>query len=383
MARKRLATGIYEDASGVLIRVSVNGEPIDFRRDKDGTRYSVHYKKRGLAWLRQERIRRQAAATIGAERKAEAASLFSADVARFLASISSPGHRVNTQGYMAHWERQFTDKTRNEITDLDAQTAFAAITAADSTRIHIRRALIQFYEAMNGKSGYNPGRSIPKPAKPEEPIRDLPWPDIEAMFTAMRPSRVKARLMLIAYVGLPQKQIRALQPGHLRLDRRELIVHPRRKGAGVSGRVLPLSDFGVAALKEFQRVNAFGSFQNLQMVRAFHSAAQRAGVTLPEGARPYDLRHSFLTELARGGADIRDIAELGMHATLEQAGRYIKGAAAERATKVITSVPRFSATPIAGNPPIRSTSVARRSLVPRRQKEESKGKTRKISRGKL
>lgn len=381
MRRKTLAKGIYEDASGRFIRISVNGTPVDLRREKDvkaadGTiiKRGRSYSDRELSFLRPERIRRQADATLHSERSAEVDTLFPADVQRFLATISSPGHRLNTQGYMAHWEQHFEGRRRNELTDLDVQTAFAAIDQAPSTKIHIRRALIQFYDALNGKSGYNPGRSIKKPAKPEEEVRDLPWADIEKFFKALQPSKSKARLMLIAYVGLPHNQIRKLKPHHLRLAARELVVHPRRKGAGVSGQVQPLSDFGIAALEEFVRVDAFGPFQDRQLVEMFWSGAERAGVTWPPGARPYDLRHSFLTEVARGGADIHDISKLGIHATIAQAARYIKGVAAERATKAIESIPRFSTTLDRQNLPIRSSSVAskRRATKPRRVKAQGK-----------
>ncbi len=142
----------------------------------------------------------------------------------------------------------------------------------------------------------------------------------------------------------------------------------------MAGRVQPLSDVGITALKEFVRVEAFGTFQTRQLVNTFKYGAKLAKVTLPEWARPYDLRHSFLTELARGGADIRDIAQLGMHATLEQAARYIKGAAAERATKTIRSVPRFSATRTTAKPPKRSHSPTskRRPSTPRRAQTTGK-----------
>lgn len=364
--RTRLAKGVYRDRFGVAIVISVNGAPHEFRKDEAGRPYA----DRPTAWLIRERLRRQARALELEERRADTAETFTADVERFLASLGSPGHRTNSRGYMAHWTRHFADRQRNTLTDLEVQTAFAAMPGASSTKRHLRRALIQFYEALNGPSGYNPGRALKKPPKDEEPVRDLPWDTIERIFAALRPSKCKARLMLIAYVGLPQKLIRDLRPSDLRLDRRELVVRPRRKGAGASGRVVPLSDVAVAALREFQRVNAFGPFQNLQLVRMFWSAATRAGVTLPDDARPYDLRHSFLTEVARGGADIRDIAHLGMHATLEQAGRYIKGAGSDRATKAITAVPRFATTLPRGKTPNASSSLqmhGERSRRPRRR----------------
>lgn len=365
MSRRILiAKGIYRDKSGVAIVVSVRGTPREFRKNEAGESYKTWDKSR----LVIERKRIDAREHLKDERTQATADTFAQDVTTYLQTISSKGHRVNSQGYLAHWEAHFADRPRNEITDLDVQTAYAAIQQANSTKRHIRRALINFYETLNGKSGYNPGRSLRNPPKDEEPVRDLPWADIEQLFAALPPSRSKARLLLIAYVGLPQKQIAQLRPSDLRLEARELVAHPRRKGAGAAGRVIPLSDRAVAALKEFQRLDAFGTFQNRQLVETFWSGAKRAGVTLPDDARPYDLRHSFLTEVARGGADIRDIATLGMHATLEQAARYIKGAASERATKMITAIPRFSTTRTRGKSPIRSTSLRQKPKAAARKK---------------
>lgn len=373
MTRTRLATGIYHDHKGILLRVHVDGAPVDRRCDAEGVSYATHYAQKGLRWLRAERTRLHAGAALAAETTAEVGETFAADVERFLDTIHSPGHRTNTRGYMAHWTQPFGARHRNSITDVEAQTAFARIDRADSTRTHVRKALINFYECLNGKSGYNPGRALPKPAKPEEPVRDLPWDDIEAMWAVMRPSKAKARLQLMAYVGLPQKQIKALRRSDVRLATRELVVHPRRKGAGVSGQVQSLSAAAVAALQEFVRLDAFGPFQNVQLVRAFHSAAKRARVTLPDGARPYDLRHSYLTEVARSGADIRDIARLGMHATLEQAARYTKGVTDERARKVITSVPRFGATNVDAVVPRNGATIATEKLPKRSHSFHSAG----------
>ena len=339
--RQRVAKGIYRDRSGHAIIVSVRGVPREFRQTEHGTRYD-------LTWtpgrLRDERTRIAARELLTAERHAERSDTFAADVDRFLKTLSGDRHRLNTQGYMAHWIRAFGERQRHTITDVDAQTAFAAIDKADSTRRHLRRALIKFYETLNGVSGDNPARALAAPPKPQAEARALPYAVIERILEALQPSRARARLKLIAYVGLPQKQIALLQPSDLRLSAGELVVHPRRKGAGVEGRTLPLSAAGIAALKEFQQLDAFGPFQTQQLVATFRLGAKRAKVTLPENARPYDLRHSFLTELYRQTGDLYAVSELGMHATLEQTARYAKGAVSERATTAIQSVPRFSTT---------------------------------------
>lgn len=365
--RKKLAKGIYEDRSGIVIRISVKGEPVDYRRDLDGT----PYKGRALSWLKQERVRRQAAATLKADNKA-LKSAFADDVRQFLQTLSG-GHRINVQGYMAHWERLLAGKERNAITELDVQTAFAAIHKAPSTKRHLRRALVKFYETLNGVSGYNPARVLTPPQTPQEEARAIPYPIIEKIFAALTPSRARARLKVIAYVGLPQKQIAQLQPSDLRLKEREIIARPRRKGAGSAGRVLPLSNAAVAALQEFVDLNAFGTFQNAQLVRTFRLGAERAGVSLAKDARPYDLRHSFLTEIYRRTGDPFAVSELGLHATIEQTQRYAKGAVSARATKVIRAVPRFSITKSKGSRPPASAKLHSRVTKPRRRAPRKTG----------
>ena len=374
MSRVRLAKGIYRDRSGIVIRISVNGQPVDFRRDPEGK----PYKDRDLPWLKQERIRRQAAATQHAERKAERADTFPADVQTFLKTLSG-GHRLNTQGYMKHWAEPFKEHQRNAITELDVQTVFAKIDKGPSTKRHIRRALVNFYSTLNGVSGYNPARVLTPPPKRQEDARAIPYPLIERIFAALQPSRARARLKVLAYVGLPQKQIAQLQPSDLRLKERELIAHPRRKGAGAAGRALPLSAKAIEALQEFVALDAFGTFQNSQLVRTFKLGAKRAGVTLADDARPYDLRHSFLTEIYRQTGDPFAVSELGMHATLEQTQRYAKGAVSERATKAIRAVPRFLTTTARRNDPIRSTSAQRAKGQRGKKQPARRGRKRRKS----
>lgn len=388
--RKTLAKGIYEDASGRFIRISVAGKPVDLRREKDvraadGTliERGRSYRDRDVSWLRDERIRRQAEATLATEDRVEGETAFEADVERFLHTVSGKGHRLNVAGYMAHWARAFEKRQRNTITELEVQTAFAAIDRGASTKRHLRRALVKFYEAMNGVSGYNPARVLTPPPKPQDDARSIPYAMIERIFAALQPSRARARLKLIAYVGLPQNQIAKLQPSDLRLNERTVIVRPRRKGAGVEGRALPLSPAGVEALTEFAALNAFGSFQNAQLVRTFKLGAKRSKVSLSEDARPYDLRHSFLTEVYRQTGDLYAVSELAMHATLAQTARYAKGAVSERATKAIQSVPRFLTTTKRKNLPIRSSSVASKSKASRTKGRKKTRKKKPNSRGKL
>jgi integrase len=344
--RTRLFTGVYQDDSGIAIIVSIDGTPREFRHDANGKPYSAYERHT----LRAERERVQARERLKAERAAVHADTFQADVQTYLRTLSSPNHRKNASSYLAHWVRAFADRQRNTITDVEIKTVFAGIDKSASTKGHLRRELFQFYRTLNGREGYNPVHTLRAPLRQHPDARALTYDVIERIFQAMPETRQKARLQVMAYTGLPQSLIAKLRPVDLDLAERKVYVRPRRKGAGVEGRELPLSDKGIEALTIFQQRNAFGSFQNRQLMAAWKKAIDQSGVIVPAGTRPYDLRHSFLTEVYRETGDLKAVSELGMHATLEQTARYAKGAVSERATKVIGAVPRFSATTKAAKP---------------------------------
>lgn len=343
--RTRLATGIYEDAHGIALVVSVHGEAREFRHDDKKVPYS-HYPRHTLIDTRKKV---QARERLKEDRVRAKTDTFAHDVEVYLKTIAKPRYRSNAFGYLKHWIAVFGERHRNTITDVEIKTAFARIDKSASTLNHLRRELFQLYKTLNGREGYNPVHTLRAPLRRYQDARALSYDTIDAIFTAMPHTRQKARLQVMAYTGLPQSLIAKLRPTDLHLEQRMVYVRPRRKGAGVEGREIPLSDKGIAALTTFQALNAFGSFQNRQLVNAWKAAVAKAGVTLPAGTRPYDLRHSFLTEVYRQTGDLKAVSELGMHATLEQTARYAQGALSERATKAITAVPRFSATNIPAN----------------------------------
>ncbi len=340
--REPITTGVYADRFGVAIVVSIQGKPREFRKDAEGKKYTRA--RGGASWYREERKRVQAREQLKATRAAVNHDTLAQDVARYLLTINSASHRRNAAGYLAHWVKAFGDRPRDTITEVEIKSRFAEIDKAPSTKNHIRRELFVFYQTMNGPTGYNPVLTLKAVREHYQDARALSYDVIETILAALKPSPSKARLQVMAYTGLPQSLIGKLRPADLKLGQAIVYVRPRRKGAGVEGRELPLSPAGVAALKEFQRLAAFGTFQNRQLVNAFNHGITVSGVDVPEGTRPYDLRHSFLTEVYRQTGDLKAVSELGMHATLEQTARYAKGAVSERATKAIASVPRFSAT---------------------------------------
>lgn len=336
--RTRIATGIYRDKFGIAIKISVHGTPREFRKDSNG----LPYKDRSRDWLIREKKRREVEQEQITDRKIEKGRLFAADVDRYLRTVSSPSHLSDlTTIFKLYWTPAFGDRERNDVTELEVQEVFAGIRKRPSTLNHIRHALGAFYKAMNGPTGYNPARVLRKVREEYHDARALPYDMIATLFDHMQDCPSKARLMVMAYTGLPQSLIAQIEPHDLKLEARTLYVRPRRKGAGVKGRTVPLSDAGVAALTFFQKMRAFGTFQNKQLQQVFKGAVTKSEASVPPGTRPYDLRHSFLTEVYRQTGDLRAVAELGMHTTLEQTARYATGAVSERATKAVAALPRI------------------------------------------
>ena len=125
-------------------------------------------------------------------------------------------------------------------------------------------------------------------------------------------SKTKARLRLIAYTGLPHKQIKQLRPQDVNLRAGTMIVSARRKGKGVERRSLLLTAEGLEALRHFADLECWGSFSNSSVWKSWRRACAAAGLTTTP--RPYDLRHSFGTQMYVATGDTKAVSELMMHA---------------------------------------------------------------------
>lgn len=359
--RTKVATGIHRDKFGIAVIISVHGKPKEFRCDEHGTPYSDFTREQLITKRDARKKTLHARAKLKRERAIATADTFNADIDRVIAAISSPSHKRNMAGYMRHWAIQFGPRHRNDLTELEIQQHFATIQKQPSTLNHIRHALISFYATLNGRTGYNPARVLKKVREHYDDARALAYDTIEQIFAALDPTPTKARLMVMAYTGLPPALIEQITPHDLHLDKKCVYVKPRRKGAGVPGKMLPLSAAGVQAFRLFASLHAYGTFQRKQLQRTFEHGIALSGVTVPAGTRPYDLRHSFLTEAYRRSGDLRAVSELAMHATLDQTTRYERAAVSERATKAVAQMPR---TAKRGTAPKGSKSVQNR---PRRE----------------
>lgn len=198
------------------------------------------------------------------------------------------------------------------------------------------RALENLWTTMDGRHSDNPVREVPEPEEPEGRARGLPFDVVEAILGKMpnrgRPTGngkgtrptvnlTKLRLRVIAYTGLSHAELRGISAPDLHLDDPLpwVWVTGRRKGKGTKGTAQPLTAEGAAALRALAAAGALGYFEKAGMWRSFQRACKKLGLT----ATPYDLRHSFASEvLEKTGGNLPVTQLLMRHKSAKTTLRY-------------------------------------------------------------
>jgi len=330
-----------------------------------------------------------------------------ADIATYLGTLPKGRKRENMRRDLEAWAA-FHGRPRQSLTSPEIARQMAEWVEAGraaSTINHRRQALLNLYHALDGRSAANPVREVPRQPERIEEARGIGY-DLVARILAELPergrpdgsgtrperSKTRARLHVLAYTGLPHAQIGRITRRDVDLEGATVYVRPRRKGAGVAGRTLPLTLQGVEAFRLMVEADAWGPFSARSMAHSFARAvakarakwaAERPGEPwpAPPRLRAYDLRHSFGSALYLATGDIHATAELMLHASLDMTRRYTLSAASARATMAAsalgaTLVPR-SAVETGQNAP---SSAARATLATPPNARPLRAKTAKNAR---
>lgn len=174
------------------------------------------------------------------------------------------------------------------------------------------RALENLWTVLDGRHAPNPVRDAGEPADVEPDARGLPYDVVEAILaqlpdrgrptgagkgTRPRVSLTKLRLLVIAYAGLSHGEIAGLEAAHLQhLEDAvpSVWVKGRGKGKGTAGVEQPLTAEGAVAIRALVAAGGLGSFSPRSMWKSFQRACGKLTLT---GLRPYDLRHSYASEI--------------------------------------------------------------------------------------
>jgi integrase/recombinase XerC len=262
---------------------------------------------------------------------------FAEDARRYLLAVAAMSSYADRKRHIEWWVRVFPEKTRKSITsaEIAAQLQTARLTKSASTCNHLRTALQHLWTTLDGKAAKNPVRDVPKFHEPSTVPRALTYTAIRKILRAVTNPIDRARLTLIAYAGLPNALIASITPAHINRKARTLALPGRKKGHGTRGQVIPLRPEALAALKVLDKHKAFGPFSRWHLRKVFKQACVTAKVTNADKLRPYDLRHSFATEVYKQSGDLGAVQTLMFHSTEKLTRRYALAAVNVRARKAL------------------------------------------------
>lgn len=256
------------------------------------------------------------------------------DAVRYLQTIRHTADYVNKRHYLNRWLKALgRTRARASITSHEIDVVLSGwltngcppdwVPLAPVTVRHHRTALAQVYTTMDKTDASNPVLSTKRPKDPPPEARAPLLADVQKLLAHLRPSKTRARLLVMLTTGLPHKHIMQLQPDHWNRANHRLLVTRRAKGKGAPGRILPLSEAATRALMEFDRWDAWGPFSASGMHRRVRAAC--LSIKIPP-FRPYDLRHLHGTLLYLETGDLATTARLLGHAGTKTAGRYTQAA---------------------------------------------------------
>lgn len=347
--------GIYRDGTGVRVVAKVNGRQYEKRAPDGDVNRLVQNRAVWIAELRA--------------RGSSAKGSLSAAVGQHLSTLpANSTRRNNAEWNLEPWKgRKLKDlqliqeKNRIEpIPDTLGDLPLKKITTvlisgilakwraegyAASTINHRRQELSNLFVTVNGRSGANPVRDTARIPEVYDEPRGFPQVIVRLILKQMPLGPHKRRLRVLATTGLPPAQIVRLQRHDFDAKAGTLFVRPRRKGAGVKGKTLPLTARAITALRDYFATPIKG-WSQVRTREVFKAAVDAARATwnkcrpdepwpAPRDLVVYDLRHAFLTYAYKTTRDLAAVAELGLHADMKTTKRYAEAAVTETARKAI------------------------------------------------
>lgn len=327
--------GIRKTGSGWQVYVRRKGEFL-----------SKHFKPdTPLVDLRRWRNEQHARTTLNLPALADAGSL-RADADSYLGLVTHLTSYKDRKYRIEQWVTALGPETpRSAITSVEIRRALETwrTSGLSLASLNLRRtALMHLYSVLDGKSGKNPVRDVPRYTEPQQQWHLPTWKDAEKAITAVSRDRLngsRVRLAVLLWTGLPSAQLKRLTAEDVNLKAGTMRVPGRLKGKGTKAAMLPLLPQAVTAFRQLARADAWGAFSNSSLHKALLKGCTRAKVP---AFRVYDLRHLFGTTLATVVKDDRVIAELLQHSDLSLTKRYTEQSVNPRVSAALHALHAFA-----------------------------------------
>ena len=302
-SRRRVATGLYRDGSGLAAVVHANG----YRRE---LRFPATTPIRTVRAAADE-LRAQLRKLPTSER-----STLAADAPRYLQRVEATlASFVDRKRHLEAWLPRFghirTLLLGQHTTALNDQLQQWRERLSPASCNLRRDALTNCVKVLYGRRAVLELVDVIRFRREPAPARWIPRTHIEAVLARLAPhSKTEARLRLMHWTGMRPSQMGRLTATDFHLDETPIpfVIVPRGKGGRTAA--VPLVPEGVAAARAFLAANAWSSWSCPSANKALARAAARAGV---EPFTVYVIRHAFASALRHTGADVADIQDLYGH----------------------------------------------------------------------
>lgn len=197
---------------------------------------------------------------------------------------------------------------------------------APSTQATTRATFLAFYTFIHGEGlrPDNPALRLPVVIVPPHRPRPYTQEQIDRLLNTGAYKRTRAMILLAAYQGLRASEIAAVHSDDIDMHAQTIKV----LGKGGRTDYLPLHpiirDLAGSMNEGWwfpARRGRDGHIKGQSVSDLLTDARERAGIT-DKNLTGHSLRHSFGTELVRGGANIRAVQELMRHSSLSTTQRY-------------------------------------------------------------
>lgn len=299
--RRRIARGIYEDATG---RAGIYRDALGRQREH---RVPPHT---SVARIREE-VDALKAKHKGSGRVAADRGTLSAAIDRWNGLEQHLASWKERRAELRAWAKLYGHVQLRSLTPDDVRRAMSVWTQAGVAPKTIRNrlwTLQHLYRVLHGHDVSTPVDHVKPPASARRIINPTSATVILEVYAnlvkaeqsgTLRDAKTRARFMVRAASGRRPVEIMRAQPEDVDLARRIWRVRDA-KGGWSEG--LYLNDDLHAAWTLFFVADAWGPFNTGSMAKALRTAGW------PEGVRPYNLRHSLGIGLSELGVDFADVA---------------------------------------------------------------------------
>jgi integrase len=312
--RRRLATNIYRDGSGIAAVAKANGQRQERRYPPDTPLEIVR------DWIRVTVARFNSrhppgrSGTLAGDAKPYLAQM------RHLASFKA--RRVEVYAWVTRLGPETIRSTVTAAQVMAARVAWLKDGLSPKTINNRVDTLRHWFRTLDGPSAETPCDSITPLPVPKTPAIVIPADLVQRVDAELQrrehvggifDAKTRARFRVLATTGKRPSEIMRAKPGDVDLVRRVWIV---RDGKGGFSPGLYLNDDMKAAWELFIAAEAWGPFNTNSMARTL----RRAG--WPAGVRPYNLRHTTWITASERGVDLADIQQGAGHKNLATTRRH-------------------------------------------------------------